>query len=50
MHVGKPLIIRAGIAENTKKQRILSFRQAKAMASENIGFWFMGIFYLERNL
>lgn len=29
-------------AEQTKRQRILSFRQAQAKASEKTGFWFVG--------
>jgi len=29
-------------AEQTKRQRILSFRQAQARASEKTGFWFVG--------
>jgi hypothetical protein len=29
-------------AEQTKRQRILSFRQAQGRASEKTGFWFAG--------
>ena len=43
--VGNQKLQARWIAEQNKRQRILSFRQAQARASEKTGFCFVGAYY-----